>query len=287
MSVVSDFRTDLRQRIQSKPWYHTIELAPGFVTPGFFDHRSIAPKVLPARLDDKRCLDVATFDGFWAIQMKLRGAKEVVAMDLLDVRRWDWPLGSSEEAVRGMSDRLARGDGFRIVTEALHHDIERVDCSVYELTSERLGTFDFVFVGSLMLHVRDPVRALEAVRSVCRGEIVLMDNIDPITTLTHRWRPIATFDGLGRPWWWRFNLAGLVRLVNSAGFELLGSPERIRLPRGPGRRIPPLTWRTLREPALRTELHEGLFGDAHAIIRARPRPASRPHALGGDAVASA
>ena len=48
-------------------WYHSIELAPGEVTPGCFDTRAVAGKVpLPANLAGKRCLDVGTRDGFWA-----------------------------------------------------------------------------------------------------------------------------------------------------------------------------------------------------------------------------
>jgi tRNA (mo5U34)-methyltransferase len=261
----------LRARVAGRDWYHTIELAPGVTTPGYFDHRPIASQVLPPRLDGLRCLDVATFDGFWASQMAARGAREVVAVDLLDPRKWDWPVGSPSEAIEAVSSRMGEADGFTMVAEALQHQVSRIDCSVYDLDPSEIGTFDFVFVGSLMIHVRDPVRALEAIRGVCGGALLLMDNIDPITTFTHRWRPIASFDGKGRPWWWRFNLSGLLRLVNSAGFTIVDSPERIRLKRGVGRPLPPLTWATLRDSSLRTDLHEGLFGDAHAVIRARPR----------------
>lgn len=267
----SDANSSLRERIAARQWYHTIDLAPGVVTPGFFDHRPIVDEVLPSTLAGKRCLDVATFDGFWAVQMSNRSAEEVVGVDLLNPGEWDWPAGSSDQAIAAVGARMAEADGFRIVTQALNRQIERIDCSVYDLDPERIGRFDLVFVGSLMLHVRDPVRALEAVRNVCRGELLLMDNVDPITSVTHPWRPIATFDGAGRPWWWRFNLAGLVRLVNSAGFELVERPKRIRLRRGVARPLPPLRLSTLRNAALRTELHEGLFGDAHAVIRARPR----------------
>jgi tRNA (mo5U34)-methyltransferase len=259
--------------VARKLWYHTIELAPGLITPGFFDHRPIVHKVLPPALNGRRCLDVATFDGFWAVEMAFRDAAEVVAMDCLDIRRWDWPPGSSDETVKGMSDRLSDGQGFTLVTETLNYEIPRIDCSVYELDPEDFGTFDFVFVGSLMLHVRDPVNALMKIRRMISsgGELCLMDNVDPITSLTHPWRPVATLDGLGRPWWWRFNLAGLTRLITSAGFDLIASPERLRLARGKGRPLPSLSLRTLRDAALRTELHEGILGDAHAVIRAQPR----------------
>ena len=50
-------------------WYHTIELAPGVVTPGEIDLRKLAARVLPDRLDGLRALDVGTFDGFWAFEL--------------------------------------------------------------------------------------------------------------------------------------------------------------------------------------------------------------------------
>ena len=45
--------------------------------------------------------------------------------------------------------------------------LERV--SVYELDPGSIGTFDVVVCGSLLLHLRDPLRALEAIRAVCDG----------------------------------------------------------------------------------------------------------------------
>ena len=55
------------------------------VTPGWFDTRAVAPKLpFPERSTGKRCLDIGTFDGFWAFEMERRGADEVLAIDLLD-----------------------------------------------------------------------------------------------------------------------------------------------------------------------------------------------------------
>lgn len=54
---------DLHAEVDAHSWYHTIELAAGVETPGWFDLRPAAAKVLPPRLTG-RCLDVATFDGF-------------------------------------------------------------------------------------------------------------------------------------------------------------------------------------------------------------------------------
>src|SRR5882762_3529258 len=83
-----------------RDWYHTIELAPGLVTPGWFDTREVARELpIPETLAGMRCLDVATFDGFWAFEMERRGAEEVVAIDLLDLVGADWPPNTDPETI--------------------------------------------------------------------------------------------------------------------------------------------------------------------------------------------
>src|SRR5947199_1335555 len=60
--AVTDDR--LANEVAAIKWYHSIELTPGVVTPGWFDTRAIAPQLpMPADLAGKRCLDVGTYDG--------------------------------------------------------------------------------------------------------------------------------------------------------------------------------------------------------------------------------
>ena len=261
----------LRERVEGREWYHTITLAPGVETPGFFDHRKVAETILPRGLSGQRCLDVATFDGFWATEMIRRGADKVVAIDVADPSDWDWPVGTDDEAVAAIAARKGSGDGFSIVMEALRYDVERVERSVYDLDPDTIGTFDLVYVGSLLLHLRDPVRALERISTVCSGELLLVENVDPFTSFVHPRRAVATFDGRGRPWWWRLNLAALKRMVLSAGFDLVADPQRVRFPAGRGRPRPPLRLSTLRHLESRIELRETVLGDPHVVLRARPR----------------
>src|SRR4029077_10922141 len=69
--------------IRGLSWYHTIDLGHGVRTPGFVDHRAQLPRyALPASMEGLRCLDVATFDGFWAYEFERRGATDVVAIDV-------------------------------------------------------------------------------------------------------------------------------------------------------------------------------------------------------------
>ena len=74
--------------------------------------------------------------------------------------------------------------------------------------------------------------------------VLVVDAIDLRLTLTTR-RPLAALDGSGRPWWWKANLAGLARMVEAAGFDLVSEPRRLYMPPGRGQLLRPLTPRTL------------------------------------------
>jgi tRNA (mo5U34)-methyltransferase len=264
--------TTLADEVAELDWYHTFELAPGVVTPGYLDTRSVVAHVpLPGSLAGKRCLDVGTFNGFWAFEMERRGADEVVAIDVLDPARWDWPAGSAPDVRKAMAKRQAGGIGFEIAKRELGSSVERLDRSVYDLDPADLGEFDLVYLGSLLLHLRDPVAALERVRSVCRGSLIVVDGIDLPLSLIFRSRPAATLEGIGRPWWWRPNAAALGRMVEAAGFEVIEGPRRVYVSRGPGWQIRRLAPRKLTSRQGRYELIVAWKGDPHAVVVGRPR----------------
>src|SRR5205085_238676 len=133
-------RMDLADAIAELEWYHTLELAPGVVTPGWQDTRAIAESVPFGDLTGKRCLDVGTFDGFWAFEMERRGGT-VTAIDILDPEGWDWPHGSETEVKTVINRRKAGGRGFEIARDALGSRVERQELSVYDLDPAVHGTF--------------------------------------------------------------------------------------------------------------------------------------------------
>ena len=150
---------------QNLVWYHAIELAPGVVTPGQIDLREAAARVLPDDLSGLRALDVGTFDGFWAFEMERRGA-DVVAIDVDRLEAAEWPPIARARLEREAGERgVELGRGFELAAAALGSRAERRTVSVYDLTADRIGgPVDFAFSGAILLHLRDPVRALERIR---------------------------------------------------------------------------------------------------------------------------
>lgn len=264
----------LADDVLEREWYHTIELAPGIVTPGWFDTRKIVSTLpFPASLAGCRCLDVATFDGFWAFEMERRGAKETIGIDVLDPLAWDWPVNSTADVVDALDRRKKQGRGFEIARKALGSSVERLEMSVYDLDPAVVGEFDFVYVGSLLLHLRDPIRALERVRAVCRGSLLLVESFNLGLTLAHPRRAVATLDGVGRPWWWNMNLSALIRAVETSGFGLTQPPIRLWMPPGRGQPGPRLNRALLTSGEARDFLIAALKGAPHAAILACPAQA--------------
>lgn len=268
---------EARRRItEHEFWYHTIDVAPGVSTPGWFDLRHILEFLPWPDVQGKRCLDIGTFDGFFAFEMERRGAAEVVAVDIEDHHLWDWPA-DARPGLAGIERDVAfrgpaKGDGFRLLAELIGSTVKWRALSIYDLDPDVIGRFDVVVCGSLLLHLRDPVRAFEAVRSVCNGRLLSSEQIEVATTLLTRRRPLFRLDGSGKECqWWIGNAAGHERLLWSAGFavEERSRPyiERFNVHPLPSRSVRGLA----RQAAMRFLTGDGRPGVLHQALLARPR----------------
>jgi tRNA (mo5U34)-methyltransferase len=217
---------ELDRKLAAHPfWYHTIDVAPGATTPGWFDLRHVVDDLPWPDVKGKRVLDIGTFDGFYAFEMERRGAAEVVAIDVEDHLLWDWPpdyRGEQLERDPGFAGP-PKGAGFRLIAELTGSKAQWKPLSIYDLDPAVVGQFDVVVLGSLLLHLRDPIRALEAVRSVVApgGAFLSAEQVEPYLSF-FRNRPLFKLDGSGRNCqWWLANAAGHERMLFAAGFEVV------------------------------------------------------------------
>ena len=234
--------TENRRRVEAHPlWYHTIELEPGLVTRGWFDLRPIVDRMPWPEIAGRRCLDIGTYDGFLAFEMERRGAAEVVAVDIADHDEWDWPArlrarGGVELARIAGPDKAA---GFVLAAEILRSKVKRHEVSIYDLDVTELGTFDVVVCGSLLLHLRDPGRALDAVRLVTGGLFLSAETIDLSLTLQHPREAVARLNVVDELCqWWVPNVAAHRRMLDAAGFEVVRSSKPYAIPYGPAHPVP-------------------------------------------------
>lgn len=225
--------TELAREAASITWYHTLDLGNGVVTPGFMDHRArVAKYGLPERLDGMRVLDVAAFDGFWSFEFERRGAAEVVALDVPTPRDLDLPFRERERMTDEELDR-AVAPGFKLAHAALGSKVNKILCNVYDLSPERHGMFDLVHCGDLLLHLRDPAKAIWNMRRVTRGQALLSDCIFPDLD-RHDGLPLMQYEGgHSDNIWWRFGANALRNMIDDAGFKKTEEISRFRYgPRG-------------------------------------------------------
>jgi tRNA (mo5U34)-methyltransferase len=214
----------ISSRINRVQWYHTLHVGEGVMTPGVFDYNpliSLCP--FPASMAGQRVLDIATYDGFWAFHMEELGA-EVWGTDVGCVGDLDIP----PPARAAMSDeQLAAptGSGFSLAKELRKSRVRREICNVYDLSPERMGgKFDVVFCGHLLTDVRDPVRALERVRSVVGGYAILLDCFNPFVPRLHMLYKATAQDRT----WWAFSFTAMERMIMDAGFSKVEVLHKIR-----------------------------------------------------------
>jgi tRNA (mo5U34)-methyltransferase len=224
---------ELRERIDAHfGWYHTIDLPDGSTTPGWTDLRALAAKVLPS-LEGRRCLDIGTFDGFWAFAMEERGAAAVYALDVDDPGEKDLPPNTREQIREQRAQTpFEQGAGFALAHEARGSKAQRIVTRVKDLSVETLGgqPADFVLCGAILQHLRDPVGALERIRDVLSptGELLMVETYSKaLSGRRHGGRALAEF----RPavegslfTWWAPNKKALEAWGTCAGFGKPGPP---------------------------------------------------------------
>lgn len=199
-----------RERIQAEGyWFHRIELAPDLVTPGWSDPRSekLPYFGLPADMSGMRVLDVGCADGFFSFEAERRGAREVVAID------------SFPDSIRRTT----------LCRDALGSRVAPYLCNVYDLQAKTFGTFDLVMFFGVLYHLRHPLLALERLRSVCSGTLLLQTATWEVAG--EKQLPLARFDPFGiesgpehqRSWdptvFWRPNAPCVVAMLEHTAFE--------------------------------------------------------------------
>jgi SAM-dependent methyltransferase len=90
--------------------------------------------------------------------------------------------------------------------------------SVYNLAPETLDTFDMVYCGDLLIHLRDPNLALQRIRSVTREYALFAECVQPLLAMF----PLEVNQYMGGRedcvWWW-FKPSTLGLMMLDAGFR--------------------------------------------------------------------
>lgn len=215
-------KDELEARIAAFPyWYHRIELPDGVVTPGWAPIDAGAYRV-SEDLTGKRVLDIGAWDGFWTFEALKRGASQAIAIDDFS----DF-VGHLET-----EDRKA-WETFDLCREALGYDEEqcqRHELTIYDLTPDTFGTFDYVFCFGVLYHLRWPMYAIDKLAAVCTGDLfiesAIADDFSAYrgagkgfgTEMVMEFYPNDEY-GENETNWWAPTLKCMGSMVKAAGFD--------------------------------------------------------------------
>jgi SAM-dependent methyltransferase len=211
-------------------FYHAMDLPGVGPIDGAWDLRAGVREYLGGlEPSGKRVLDVGTASGFLAFWMEGAGA-DVVGYDLSEEQDWDLvPYAGVDPAVEraARKEHIRRlNNSFWFAHRALGSAVKLAQGSVYEIPAA-LGAFDVAVFGSILLHLRDPFRALERALALTRETAVVTDVLPRRAVLVPvlaRWLgPTLEFlpdASRGSPTdsWFRLSPHAVVRMLGVLGF---------------------------------------------------------------------
>jgi tRNA (mo5U34)-methyltransferase len=210
------------------PWFHNLVLDGIPTAPDHFLGDYPAQKfqrfaaALPADLTGKTVLDIGCNAGFYAFEMKRRGADQVVAID-------SDPRYLAQAA---------------LAAEVLGLEIELRELDVYRVAELR-ARFDLVIFMGVLYHLRHPLLALDLLYDHVVADRLLFQSmlrgtaeIAPVAA-DYPFSETAIFERPGHPamyfveqryagdWtnWWIPNRAAIEAMLRSSGFAIEAHPE--------------------------------------------------------------
>jgi tRNA (mo5U34)-methyltransferase len=210
------------------PWFHNIDLYGVATAPNHFlgDYPTVKwrrfAESLPNDLRGKTVLDIGCNGGFYSIEMKRRGADQVLAVD-----------------IDQMYLRQAR-----FAARVLQVEIEFAQLSVYDVAA-LAQRYDIVLFLGVLYHLRHPLLALDLMRDHVVHDLFVCQSMqrgDPFeasVATDYPFSETALFEKPGFPRmafvehryagdstnWWVPNRACTAAMLRSAGFVIINNPE--------------------------------------------------------------
>lgn len=176
-----------------------------------------------ADLAGKSVLDIGTAGGFLTFEAEKRGAK-VVSFDMDDKRRQHYLpykghicYEDKSAYTRDLNVGYQRWkNGYWFAHQCVRSNARMFYGDIYDLPVE-LGSFDVVIVGCIMMHLQNPIIALESISRVSADKIIVVDTVDVHQQDRFAHLESRAEDPSGHFIWWVYSV-GLYREV----FAMLG-----------------------------------------------------------------
>lgn len=158
-------------------WYHSIELAPGVITPGRAPAEAWENELINLRLPDlrgKSVLDIGAYDGYFSFAAERLGASRVVSLDhyvwstdMVEYMK-DWRVSRQtgvwlpppHESRHWQPNKLPGRRPFDAARAILNSQVEPVVGDFMTMNLRDLGQFDIVLFLGVLYHLEEPLRAM-------------------------------------------------------------------------------------------------------------------------------
>lgn len=222
-------------------WYHSIELAPGVVTPGRAPLASWQTELRDLQLPDlagKSVLDIGAYDGFFSFEAERRGAARVVALDhyiwSADMVGYmaEWraaravgkTIPSPHDTKHWSPDELPGRRPFDAARTSLNSKVEGVVGDFMIIDPADTGTFDVVLFLGVLYHLENPLLAMQKVAQFVKPGGLCVVETEAMEIPGSGDRAFCEFfpgqelnnDASN---WWAPNAAALSGLCRAAGFS--------------------------------------------------------------------
>jgi len=218
-----------KSEIEKIDWYHTFQFG-NITTHGRYDWRPYLAELELPNLKAKRVLDVGAGNGYFSFEFEKLGAK-VTATDIpLQEDRDNHLLGVK---IKSNNKMINFNKPFLIAKHYFKSKINQKFINIYDMTPKNTGHYDLLFCNDVLLHLTDPVKALNIFSKLAK--IVIVGT--PITELKlnalQRWcygvsmakiPSFASFWGAtGNGAYWLPTLTCLEDMAKSAGMKVIKS----------------------------------------------------------------
>ncbi len=182
-------------------WWHSMDFGDGVLSKGqnTLDNQKVILSHIPEDLRGKTVLDIGAWDGFYSFECEKKGAR-VTAID-------------NNQHMRGHN-------GFDVAKLILDSKVEHYEMDFFDVTEKLKKEFDVVLFLGVLYHLKDPLRALEALSIITREVLIIESHYveygDEIPLM--RFYPGTELNNDPTNWWGP-NIPALISMLKVAGFR--------------------------------------------------------------------
>ena len=204
---------DLQKIISENEFYHSIEIN-NYKIKGYYNWEPYFNS-LQNLFDykNKKILDVGPADGYFSHKFDLLGAS-VEAVEIPDqIDRDIYKFGEAFKTFNHWKKKSSHNYNFEIFNKIFKNDIKLIYKDIYEL--ESLNKFyDLVFCSDLLLHLTDPIRAIDQLVKVSNDYILIGNPI--IKTFFNKNKSEVNYLGhTNKNAYYIFNEIGFINLIQT------------------------------------------------------------------------